>query len=67
VFENHIIPLDTEVMLEWGRLRAAAKRTLPLKDSFIAATALTHRCTLVTRNTRDFKDIGGLNLLNPWE
>ncbi|GHV62887.1 ribonuclease VapC [Spirochaetia bacterium] len=67
VFENHIIPLDTEVMLEWGRIRAAVKRTLPLKDSFIAATALPHRCTLVTRNTRDFTDIGGLNLMNPWD
>jgi predicted nucleic acid-binding protein len=67
LFENCIIPLDTEVMQEWGRLCASSKRTLPLKDSFIAACALTHRCTLVTRNTKDFKDIGGLNLMNPWE
>jgi predicted nucleic acid-binding protein len=67
LFEERIIPLDTEVMLEWGRIRALADRTLPIIDALIAATALTHRCTLVTRNTRDFKDIGGLNLLNPWD
>ncbi|GHV55178.1 ribonuclease VapC [Spirochaetia bacterium] len=67
LFEDRIIPLDTDVMQEWGRLCARSKRTLPLKDSFIAATALTHRCTLVTRNTKDFTDIGGLNLMNPWD
>ncbi|MDR2212890.1 MAG: type II toxin-antitoxin system VapC family toxin [Pseudomonadales bacterium] len=37
------------------------------RDSMIAATALAHGFTLVTRNTRDFDRIVGLRLLNPWE
>ncbi|GHV92615.1 ribonuclease VapC [Spirochaetia bacterium] len=67
LFEDRVIPLETEVLLEWGRIRAQTDRTLPIVDALIAAAALTHRCTLVTRNTRDFKDIGGLNVLNPWD
>jgi predicted nucleic acid-binding protein len=65
-FRNRVIPLDEECILEWGRLSARAKRTLPYKDSLIAAAAITHHLTLITRNTKDFEDIGGLNLLNPW-
>ena len=66
-FKGRIIPLDTEVMLEWGRLRAGAGRTMPTFDSLIASTALCHHMTLVTRNTRDFKNIAGIKLVNPWE
>jgi predicted nucleic acid-binding protein len=66
-FKNRIIPLDFEFMLEWGRFRAKERRTFPIIDSLIAVTALSRRMILLTRNTRDFEDIGGLNLLNPWE
>lgn len=38
----------------------------PYRDAFIAATALVHDLTLVTRNTKDFKATG-VKLLNPWE
>jgi len=54
-------------MMEWGRLRARAKRTFPIIDSLIAATALSRRMTLVTRNTQDFTGLAELLLLNPWE
>jgi predicted nucleic acid-binding protein len=54
-------------MLEWGRLLARAKRTLPYKDSLIASAAISRRLVLVTRNTRDFEDIPGISLINPWE
>jgi predicted nucleic acid-binding protein len=67
LFESRIIPLESEVTQEWGRIHAKAGRTPPGIDVLIAATALTHHCTLVTRNIKDFKDIGGLNLLNPWD
>jgi predicted nucleic acid-binding protein len=67
LFESRIIPLESEVTQEWGRIRARAGRTIPGIDALIAATALTHHCTLVTRNAKDFKDIGGLNVLNPWD
>jgi predicted nucleic acid-binding protein len=40
---------------------------IKLPDAIIAATALAHDLTLVTRNTSDFKNISGLELLNPWK
>ena len=66
-FDRRIIPLDTEVLLEWGKIRANAGRTLPVADTLIAAAAIVHHMILVTRNTKDFDDIEGINLLNPWE
>ena len=65
-FGNRIIPLDADIMTEWGRLQTRTK-TLPLFDSLIAATALARRLTLVTRTTRDFETIEGIILLNPWK
>jgi len=64
-FGNRIIPLDTEIMAEWGRLRARTQ-TLPVFDSLIAASALARRLTVVTRNTRDYRRIEGILLHNPW-
>jgi predicted nucleic acid-binding protein len=66
-FHGRILSLDIEIMEEWGKLRAKAGRTLPVMDSLIAAAALTHHMTLVTRNTKDFEDIEGIMLINPWE
>ncbi len=45
------------------------KRGLPtsIEDAQIAAIALTHHFTLVTRNTKDFESVSGLNLVNPWK
>ena len=42
-------------------------RKIKIPDAIIAATALAHSYTLVTRNTADFKNIPGLELLNPWD
>jgi predicted nucleic acid-binding protein len=66
-FYNRVIDLDAEVLMEWGKIRANAARTLPVVDTMIAACAITHHMFLVTRNTKDFEDIDGINLLNPWE
>jgi len=65
-FGNRVIPLDADIMAEWGILQAKASKTMPVFDSLIAASALTRRLTVVTRNTKDFEKIKGLNLLNPW-
>lgn len=46
--------------------RIAAIRTRGLADCLIAATALEHRLTLVTRNVPDFEDLDGLEIVNPW-
>ena len=66
-FSRRIVNIDTETALEWGKLRVRAGRTLPVADSLIAAMAITNHMFLVTRNIKDFDDIEGLNLLNPWE
>jgi predicted nucleic acid-binding protein len=46
-FDPRFFSMDSGVMLEWGRLFANSKRTLPLKDSFIAACAMANHLTLV--------------------
>jgi len=66
-FSDRIVSLDTEVLIEWGKLRAAVERTLPVVDSLIASCAIVNHMFLVTRNTKDFDDIEGINLINPWE
>jgi predicted nucleic acid-binding protein len=66
-FEDRIIPVDGKAMREWGRICARIDRTLPLFDALIAATALARGFTVLTRNVRNFEDIEGLLLRNPWE
>ena len=67
-FNNRVLSLDVGVMLTWGALTGRLERTgqrIPAIDSLIAALAIHHNCSLVTRNENDFKDIG-LTLINPW-
>lgn len=65
-FGERILPIDTDVADEWGRLCAQVGRPLPAIDSLLAATALHHKLRLVTRNTKDF-NYPSLVLINPWE
>ena len=62
-FASRILPVDTHVAQEWGRLNAKLARNTV--DSLIAATALVHSLTVVTRNTTDFEGCE-VELLNPW-
>jgi toxin FitB len=64
-FEERILPVDLKVAEAWGLLEARANRPLPTVDAILAATALTHNLTLITRNTQDFS-FSGLKLINPW-
>ena len=66
LFQGRVLPIDSAVADRWGRLLAAARRTLPAIDSLIAATALVHGLRLVTRNRADYS-FPGLEVLDPWE
>jgi predicted nucleic acid-binding protein len=64
---NRLLVIDAPTMSTWGRFYAKHQRTgrkLPLMDSLLAATALQHELTIVTRNTTDFPD--EVTILNPW-
>ena len=57
----HCLPWEAETGLRWAQLLAglrAAGRAMPIKDSLIAATALVHGLTVVTRNRSDFANAG---------
>jgi toxin FitB len=61
--ELAILPLTPEIVAEAIRLRQLGR--LKLGDAIIAATALTHRLPLVTRNVADFSGISNLQLIDP--
>jgi predicted nucleic acid-binding protein len=64
-FAGRILAVDARVADRWGRLLAQAGRPLPAIDSLLAATALTHGLTLITRNLKDFQH-QDLSVLDPW-
>lgn len=68
-FKGRVLPFDSGAAEMYARIvadRSAQGRPITTEDAQIAATALQHRMTLVTRNTRDFDLIEGLQLINPW-
>jgi len=65
----HCLTWEAATGLRWARLLAdlrADGRSMPVKDSLIAATALVHGLTVVTRNRRDFEP-AGVEIVNPFE
>jgi len=67
-FAGRILNVDAPVMTVWGRITAEAiKRGRPtsLIDSLLAATAIVHGLTLVTRNTQDVAALP-VAVLDPW-
>jgi predicted nucleic acid-binding protein len=62
-FEGRILPVDTTVALRSAKQHVPNPR--PFRDGLIAATALVHGMTVVTRNLADFEGTG-VAMLNPW-
>jgi hypothetical protein len=63
------LPWEAETGLRWAELLASLRatgRAMPVKDSFIAATALANRMTVVTRNVADFEK-AGCPVIDPFE
>jgi predicted nucleic acid-binding protein len=68
-FKDKVLPIDTAVMLVWGKLVADLEKQgkpMPAMDSLLAATALQGGLGLVTRNEDDFAHCG-VTVINPWE
>lgn len=67
-FADRILPIDRETADIWGQLTARAQtqgKVIPMADGLIAATALQHGLSVVTRNSRDFVATG-VFLIDPW-
>lgn len=62
-FAGRVLPVDTAVAQRSAKLHIPDPQSL--RDSFIAATALVHGMTVVTRNVTDFA-ASRVNIINPW-
>jgi predicted nucleic acid-binding protein len=68
LFPGRVLPVTQAIAARWGRLegmRRLAGQPLSAPDGMIAATALEHGLTLVTRNEKDFSGLG-VTVINPW-
>ena len=67
-FAGRILAFDEPVARTWGAMTARLPRGVaaPTMDSLIAATAVHHGLTLVTRNVADMRHFADLSLENPW-
>lgn len=69
MFEQRVLPISEDSMLKWRLLVDEGRKhghSYSQPDLIIAATALVHGMTVVTRDTADFRR-AGVPLLNPWE
>lgn len=68
-FAERILPIDAAIADRWGLIAADAKqrgKQLSVIDGLLAATALHHNLTVVSRNATDFTNTQ-VQVLNPWE
>jgi toxin FitB len=63
-FADRVLPVDAATARRWGELSAG--RSIPVIDTLIAATAISHGLTLVTRDARDVESTG-VPLVDPWQ
>jgi predicted nucleic acid-binding protein len=68
-FSARILPIDAAIADRWGSLAATAKnkgRALSTIDGLLAATAMQHNLTIVSRNDADFAGTQ-VPVFNPWK
>ncbi len=68
-FAGRVLPIDLEVARAWGSILGEGSRSginLPVVDALIAATAVVHGLTVVTRNTGDLVRCRA-EVYNPWD
>jgi predicted nucleic acid-binding protein len=69
VLRLHCVAWEAATGMRWAELLARLRekgRPMPIKDSLIAATALTNRLTVATRNVSDFRS-AGCQVVDPFE
>ena len=69
MFDGRVLPISEDIMLRWRLLVEEGRKfghTFPQPDLIIAATAIEHNLTLVTRDRSGFDKIR-IPILNPWE
>ena len=68
-FAGRILEISEEIATCWGEIQAKSEtdgKKMPVIDSLIAATAIKHNFTVVTRNVKDIEN-SGCKSINPWE
>ena len=68
MFDNRVLDITEDIIVRWRFLVEGGRKsgyTFAQPDLFIAATALHHGLTVVSRNTRDFT-MANVPILNPW-
>lgn len=68
-FADRVLPIDADVARTWGLLAAHVRNLgfqVAAPDTLIAATAITHQLTIVTRNAKHFEPTG-VDIINPWD
>jgi len=63
--DSKVIELEPAIKTKASEIRK--KTGIKLPDAIIAATALVYNLTLITRNVKDFKKVGEISIVNPWE
>ena len=69
MFEHRVLQVTEDIMLKWRLLVEVGRKTghvFSQPDLLIAATAIQHNLTVVTRDRSDF-DKSGVPVLNPWD
>ena len=66
-FDGRLLPLDLASARQWGVLQGSQAKgvVLPAVDGMIAATAIVHQLTVITRNVKDMTRCGA-TVMNPW-